>query len=174
MRGRYVLGCVFTTLVFPCSCSNPDVKDVRDDFITPERAYEMGELSRLVYYINGTDNLNSIVPEEHYRTIGWIDNESTEVLVVVKKSTPPSGDTSDNEAFHVPPGEVIVAFRGSEETADWVVNVDQLQVPYGKPDYFTFDYPMYQPSTKGTDDIEEVPVNIHRGFSGVFKVYDGC
>jgi hypothetical protein len=140
------------------------IQNIQDDFLDASRAYEMGFLSKMVYSLVTTNQttFGENIPEEIYETMGWIDKGGTEAWIGRKLSSPGSYS-------YVPSGGIIVAFRGTEEIADWINNIDQGQVPYGSPNH-TLDDTMYQPAPDGS--TEELAILAHRGFNRMFRIYN--
>ena len=97
-----------------------NIMDIRDVFLDPCRALETVRLSQLVYFLDDDPELTQ-VPSAFFQENTWIDQNSTEVLISKKVDT--GGDFS-----YIPSGSGVVTFRGSEETADWIVNFDQVKV----------------------------------------------
>jgi len=152
---NYVL---FSVIILSlASAVRAGVKDIRNEMVDAEFTHQMATLSRLVYYrdFNAT-NIQEVIPE-NYNFIGWIDEGSTEVLVVTT-----SEGTDDDK--------VIVIFRGTEEIEDWIANVDIEQVPYGPPNRAPIDFEMYRATS--SSEVEPMPILVHRGFSNSLKLYD--
>lgn len=150
-----LLGVLLTSLVLACSAATTTspgaVQNIRDEFLQADTAHEMAVLCAVVYRLEDEGFLNFTKIPSQYQLIGWIDQVSTEVLIVESDS------------------KLIVVFRGTEETADWILNLDDEQVPFG-PTNHTVPYDMYEPNTQG--EPTELSVLAHRGFNQAFKVYD--
>lgn len=146
--------------------------DIRDEYVDPCIASEAAFLSKIVYKLDGAFEdpsiLESNIPPSKYLNSSWMDVGSTEYLVSRKAATAVVDDKGNT--IGIPPGSGIVTFRGSEEIEDWIVNVDQYKVPFG-PEGRTIDYSMYQLSEDESDFVEQ-SISVHRGFNGVFRVYD--
>lgn len=147
---------IFTIWGF--SISEGIVPDIRNEFPSPERVKEMATLSALVYSINSTEAVSSIIPDDQYKVLKWIDEGSTEVLITQKRD-------ENNK-------ELTVTFRGSEEIQDWIVNANFLKVPFGSPLYSIPIDNMYMPQPDNiANDPKVEPILVHRGFNDVFLVY---
>jgi len=136
------------------------IPDIRDEFMNHTIALELAKLSRAVYSTNATyfDSIPS-----KYKVIGWIDEGSTEVLIIQVKQN----------SFEQPEikADITVVFRGTEETTDWIVNVQTEMVPFGFPDHIvSVDMPF--PSINDQSKDKKVPILVHKGFNQVFRIYE--
>jgi len=154
--------CSLLFLLLPWISISDTIVDIRDYFVSPILAQELGQLSRLVYQLvtNNAATFENNIPS-YYKQIGWIDSGSTEVLVVEK---------CDDSVGFVPKGTLIVTFRGTEEPEDWIVDADQVKVPFGFPDHSKGIPIMYIPLGEGK--LEATSVEVHRGFNGMFRIYN--
>ena len=133
-------------VLLQCCVNAALVRDIRNEYLDVEYALEMCTLSDLVYSLNA-NNVNDAVPSK-YSVLSWIDDGPVEALVV-----------NSTEKF-------IVAFRGSEEPQDFIVNVDIAQTNFGPEDDKISPGGMRYVDATGNLAVD--PIQVHRGFNTFF------